>query len=54
MKERLELLEDLKPVLSTFKVNNKKRYLLVVRPKNLLDDYSLETQINSIITQVEE
>ena len=54
MKERLELLEDLKPVLEWFNVENKKRYLLVVRPKNLLDDYSIETQINSIIQQVEE
>ena len=43
MKERLELLEDLKKVLEFFNVNNKKRYLLVVRPKNLLDDTSLET-----------
>ena len=54
MRERLELLEDLKQVFRCCQVNNKKRYLLVVRPRNLLDDTSLETQISSIISQVEE
>ena len=48
MRERLELLRDQKGVLKAFRVNNKSRFLLVVRPRDMLEEQSQEMQLNAI------
>ena len=54
MRERLELLRDQKGVLKAFRVNNKSRFLLVVRPRDMLEEQSQEMQLNAIASKVEE
>ena len=54
MRERLELLRDQKGVLKAFRVNNKVRFLLVVRPRDMLEEQSQEMQLNAIASKVEE
>ena len=54
MRERLELLRDQKGVLKAFKVNTKSRFLLVVRPKDMLEEQSQEMQLNAIASKIEE
>ena len=54
MRERLELLRDQKGVLKAFRVNNKSRFLLVVRPRDMLEEQSQEMQLNAIALKVEE
>ena len=55
MKSRLELLQDLKGVLKIFRTSDKEaRYLLVVRPKNMQEDVSLEAKVDRIKSFMEE
>ena len=54
MQERLELLQDLKGVLKFFRRDDNARYLLVIKPKNMLEEASIETQVNGIKSYIEE
>ena len=54
MQERLDLLQDLKGVLKHFCDDLTARYLLVIRPKIMLEDMSLEMQMNDIKSTMEE
>ena len=54
MKERLELLQDLKGVLKFFRPDLTARYLLVIKPRNMLEEESIETQVNTIKSYIEE
>ena len=50
MKERLELLRDLRGVFMFFTKDFTARYLLVIRPKNMIEEKNLEKQLNNIKT----
>ena len=55
MKARLELLQDLEGVLKFFRRGDKKKnYLLIVKPKIMREDESLEAKVDSIKTFMEE
>ena len=53
MKERLELLRDLTGVFSYFEGNFTARYLLVIKPKNMIEEKNLEKQLDDIKAQIE-
>ena len=55
MQERLELLQDLRGIFNVLSSYDKKaRYLLVVKPKNMTEDNSIESKIEGVRSFMED
>ena len=54
MKERLALLQDSKGVLKIIGRNLTAKYLLVIKPRNMLEEESIRTHVDAIKSYVEE